>query len=126
MQQQFLSYRQYLWAKISLVIAVLLVGSYIVYSQQTTPNGRTVAGFLYGVFGLLAMLLLMYYGVRKRTYRKNQWSLQGWLSFHCYVVVLTLLIVPIPGKGTGYPAPSPQTRTSAINASGSSVATSVR
>src|SRR4029450_5933860 len=32
----------------------------------------------------------------------------------------------LPGKGTGYPAPSPQTRTSAINASGSSVATSVR
>ena len=32
----------------------------------------------------------------------------------------------VPGKGTGYPAPSPQTRTSAINASGSSVATSLR
>src|SRR5262249_5735227 len=31
-----------------------------------------------------------------------------------------------PGKGTGYPAPSPQTRTCAINASGSSVASSVR
>jgi hypothetical protein len=95
MQQKFLSYRHYLWAKISLVIAVALVGSYIVYSQQTTPNGRTIAGFLYGVLGLLALLLLMYYGVRKRTYRKKQWSLQGWLSFHCYVGVLTLLIVPM-------------------------------
>ena len=31
-----------------------------------------------------------------------------------------------PGKGTGYPAPSPQTRTCAINASGSSVASSLR
>jgi hypothetical protein len=43
-------------------------------------------------------------------------------------LVITLLAhgCPPPGKGTGYPAPSPQTRTSAINASGSSVATSVR
>jgi hypothetical protein len=32
----------------------------------------------------------------------------------------------LPGKGTGYPAPSPQTRTCAMNASGSSVATSLR
>jgi hypothetical protein len=31
-----------------------------------------------------------------------------------------------PGKGTGSPAPSPQTRTSAMNASGSSVTTSLR
>src|SRR5438445_216568 len=33
---------------------------------------------------------------------------------------------PVPGKGTGSPAPSPQTRTSAMNASGSSVTTSLR
>jgi hypothetical protein len=32
----------------------------------------------------------------------------------------------VPGKGTGYPAPSPQTRTCAMNASGSSVASSLR
>jgi hypothetical protein len=32
----------------------------------------------------------------------------------------------LPGKGTGYPAPSPQTRTCAMNASGSSVANSLR
>ncbi len=32
----------------------------------------------------------------------------------------------VPGKGTGSPAPSPQTRTSAMNASGSSVTTSLR
>ena len=32
----------------------------------------------------------------------------------------------LPGKGTGYPAPSPQTRTCAMNASGSSVASSLR
>lgn len=95
MQQKFLSYGQYCWAKIALILTVLLLVSYIVYSQQTTPSGRTVVGFLYGVLGLLAMLLLMYYGVRKRTYTKNQWPLQAWLSFHCYVGVLTLLIIPL-------------------------------
>jgi len=95
MQQQFLAYKQYRWAKIALMITVLLLVSYIAYSQQTTPSGRTVMGFLYGVLGLLAILLLMYYGVRKRTYTKNQWSLQAWLSFHCYIGVLTLLIIPM-------------------------------
>ena len=95
MQQGVLSYSQYRWAKISLSIAGLLVVSYIVSSRYTTPSGRTIAGFLYGVLGLLATLVLMYYGVRKRTYTKNQWSLQAWLSFHCYVGVLTLLIIPL-------------------------------
>ena len=95
MQQGVLSYSQYCWAKISLSIAGPLVVSYLVSIRYTTPSGRTIAGFLYGVLGLLATLVLMYYGVRKRTYTKNQWSLQAWLSFHCYVGVLTLLIIPL-------------------------------
>ena len=93
MQQTFLSYGQYRWAKISLVSVVLLVASYIYFRQPTIPNGRTVAGFLYGVLGSLAILLLMYYGWRKRRYTRNQWSLQAWLSCHCYVGGLTLLLI---------------------------------
>lgn len=93
MHENFLAYHQGLWLKISLALAILLGASYWVYSQSTTPNGRTVVGFLYGVLGLLSILSLMYYGRRKRRYKKNQWSLRGWLSFHCYVGMLTLLII---------------------------------
>jgi hypothetical protein len=93
MQENFLTYRQCLWLKISLVMGLLLVASYIVYSQGTPPSGRTVVGSLYGMLGLLAIFLLMYYGIRKRKYAQKSWSLQAWLSFHSYIGVLTLLII---------------------------------
>ncbi len=52
-------------------------------------------GFVYGALGLITILLLMYYSRRKRNYRRKQWSLQGWLSFHCYAGVISLILIPL-------------------------------
>ncbi len=38
MQENFLTYRNGLWIKIGLVTTVLLIASYVIYSQQTTPH----------------------------------------------------------------------------------------
>jgi len=94
--EDVLNYNNRFWFKIFIISLVLLIISYIFYAYyQRNPNGATFVGLLYGVLGLLAILLLMYYGIRKRTYNTTFGTLKGWLSFHIYIGVLTLVIVPM-------------------------------
>ncbi len=95
MQNTFLNHRRFLWFKISLISALLLVISYIPYSFSKEPNGGTLIGLTYGTIGLIAILLLMYQGIRKRRYRSTFGTVQDWLSFHVYMGVLTLIIIPL-------------------------------
>lgn len=94
--ENILNYNKALWFKIFLISLILLIISYIAYAHYVeNPNGATFIGLLYGIIGLLAIILLMYYGVRKRTYNTTFGTLKGWLSFHVYIGFLTLIIVPM-------------------------------
>jgi len=94
--ENVLNYNNRFWFKIFIISLVLLIISYIFYAYyQRNPNGATFVGLLYGVLGLFVILLLMYYGIRKRTYNTTFGTLKGWLSFHIYIGVLTLVIVPM-------------------------------
>jgi hypothetical protein len=84
MYENFLAYRRYFWGKLTLATTLVLVISYIIYSRRVSPNGATLVGLIYGIISFLAILLLMYYGMRKRSYTAKHWSLQAWLSFHVY------------------------------------------
>ncbi len=95
MTGNFLTYRQNLWLKITLLSTALLGASYVLYSARTEPNGGTVMGLVYGGLGLFVILLLMFYGVRKRQYRAQRTSLQAWLSSHAYLGLLTLILIPM-------------------------------
>lgn len=95
MTGNFLTYRHYLWLKITVVTLVLLLASYVIYSHNTPPSGGTTVGLTYGIIGLIAIALLMYYGIRKRSYYANNGSVQAWLSFHSYIGVVTLVLIPM-------------------------------
>ena len=95
MAENFLSYQHHRWWKISLVSVPLLVLSYLIYRSQTPPSGGTLMGLVYGNLSFAAILVLMYYGIRKRTYRTAAGSVQAWLSSHVYLGVLTLLLIPL-------------------------------
>lgn len=95
-EENILTYNNGLWLKVSVVLVILLAVSYIAYAFSVkNPNGATFVGILYGIIGLIAILLLMYYGIRKRKYKNTLGTLKGWLSFHVYIGLLTLLIVPM-------------------------------
>jgi hypothetical protein len=95
MYENFLAYRRYFWGKLTLATTLVLVVSYVLYSQRVSPNGATLVGLLYGMLSFLAILLLMYYGMRKRSYTAKHWPLRAWLSFHVYIGTMTLILVPL-------------------------------
>lgn len=95
MGNTFLTYRSSRWLWIALVSAGLLVLHYAYYQSQSVPYGGSVEGLLYGVAGTGLIGVLMYLGIRKRSYASRAGTLQGWVSAHVYLGLLTMLLIPM-------------------------------
>ena len=48
---------------------------------------------MYGLIGTVIIGVLMYLGIRKRSYASGTGTLQGWVSAHVYLGLLTLLVI---------------------------------
>ena len=95
MGTSFLTYRSGRWLWISLASALVLVLHYLYYRSRTVAYGGSVEGLLYGVAGTGLIAILMYLGIRKRSYSSSSGTLQGWVSAHVYLGLLTLLLIPM-------------------------------
>lgn len=93
MHESMLAYRnkRYLW--LSLVVAVIAVFAYWIDDPQEPANGGTLLGYVLGTAGLLLILLLTWFGIRKRRYKSTLGSVQGWLSAHIYLGGALLVVV---------------------------------
>ena len=96
MQGTLLTYasKRYLWGGVIGAVALLL--SYFYYARTTIPSGGTVWGLVYGWIGLIAILVLMFLGIRKRWYSSRLGTLEGWTSARVYLARAPWL-VNVPG-----------------------------
>jgi hypothetical protein len=91
----FLTYRRGRWFWITAGSAGALALHYLNYRSQTIPYGGTAVGLIYGLIGTIIIAVLMFLGVRKRSYASGTGTLQGWVSAHVYLGLLSLLIIPM-------------------------------
>ena len=94
-QYSILEYARFRWFKVALALSALCAAAYLWHEPPIVPYGGTWLGYTLGTIGALLILWLLWFGVRKRSYRSNAGTVQGWLSAHVYlgtalVVVATL------------------------------------
>jgi hypothetical protein len=93
--ENILRYRggRYAWWALGLIALSALI--YATQGGRQQPGGGTWQGYALGTLGALLIVWLTLLGMRKRRYRSNLGSVQGWTSAHVWlglalVVVATL------------------------------------
>jgi hypothetical protein len=82
------------WRRFWVAVGVLLTAAYVVTSMRGGfQHGGSRAGIAYGIFGTVAILVLLAFGVRKRWYRSTWGTLDGWLQSHIYLGLLSALAI---------------------------------
>lgn len=82
-----------LWRRIFILLLVATAGTYFYYARDEFPHGGSPLGLLYGAIGFALMLLLAFFGIRKRWYRSNFGTLEQWMQSHIWLGVLVLIIL---------------------------------
>ncbi len=87
------SHKSVVWRWTSVVVAGLLVVSYLAYDRASPfTHGGTPVGLAYGIAAALLVVVLALFGVRKRAYHSKVGTLEGWLQAHVYLGLLVLLV----------------------------------
>jgi hypothetical protein len=82
------------WRIIALVLLAGLLASYVWYERnEGYTHGGSLMGLLYGAIALGLILLLLFFGVRKRWYRSRWGTLEGWLQSHIYLGIFTFVLI---------------------------------
>jgi predicted membrane channel-forming protein YqfA (hemolysin III family) len=82
-----------IWRPIFIVLLIATSASYYYYSQREFPHGGSPWGLGYGIAGSALILLLAFFGIRKRWYRSRFGTLEQWLQSHIYLGLLVLVIL---------------------------------
>lgn len=81
------------WRRIFVVLLAATVGTYFYYARNEYPHGGSRLGLLYGTIGFALILLLSFFGIRKRWYRSTFGTLEQWMQSHIWLGVLVLVIL---------------------------------
>lgn len=93
--QSILEYARFRWFKAALAACAVAALAYLWHEPPIKPYGGTWLGYTLGTIGALLILWLLYFGVRKRRYRSNVGTVQGWLSAHVYLGTALVVIVTL-------------------------------
>ena len=95
MYASFLTYERFRHLKLALALGLLSIAAYAIHDPVGRPNGGTWLGYTLGGLGAGLILLLLWYGVRKRRFRSRLGTVRGWLSAHVYLGVVLIVIATL-------------------------------
>jgi len=82
-----------LWRWIFAILLIAVSVPFFWYSRHEFPHGGSPWGLAYGIAGFLLILLLAFFGIRKRWYRSTWGTLEQWLQAHIYLGLLVLAVL---------------------------------
>ena len=87
------------WRRVFFLLLAAAIASFIYYARNEYPHGGSTFGIAYGIIGSALILLLTFFGVRKRWYRSTFGTLEQWLQSHIYLGILALVILVFHAGG---------------------------
>ena len=95
MHQSIFAFKKARYFWLALILSLASIAAYVIHEPYQPPNGGTFLGYILGTLGALIILLLTYFGVRKRSYNSTKGTVQGWLSSHVYLGGALLIIATL-------------------------------
>ena len=95
MHQSVLVYNGFKYFKFSIVLMLLSIIVYAFHSPVDGPNGGTWLGYTLGTIGALLIIWLMWFGIRKRSYKSDKGRVEGWLSAHVYLGLALIIVATL-------------------------------
>ncbi len=81
------------WPLLLSAILIPLLVSFYIYLQSTNPIHRANFVLVYGILGIVSIIFLTLYIVRKNTYRYRHGSMQSWLQAHIYIGIISFVLI---------------------------------
>ena len=97
--ENILQYRRGRHVWWALALGVLSVALYSTQGARQKPGGGTWQGYVLGSVGVALILWLAMLGVRRRSYRWNVGSVQGWTSAHVWLGLALVLVATLHCAG---------------------------
>jgi hypothetical protein len=95
MHENVLVYRRFRYLKIAALAALVSIVAYAIHIERGPPNGGTWLGYILGTIGALLILWLMWFGVRKRSYKPGHVKIEDWLSAHVYLGLALIIVATL-------------------------------
>lgn len=93
--RSILEHGRFRWFKSAVALVLLAAALYLWHDPPLKPYGGTWLGYGLGTVGAVLILWLLWYGVRKRSYRSTSGTVQGWLSAHVYLGTALVVVVTL-------------------------------
>ncbi len=93
--ETFINYRNYRWLWCTIGALLLGIVGYVLDEPAAGRSGGSILGYTYGTLATVAIVWLMAYGLRKRSYHSSMGTVEGWLAAHVWVGIGLLFFVPL-------------------------------
>jgi hypothetical protein len=87
------------WRRIFIALLAIVLTAFLWSLRHEYPHGGSLVGLIFGTAGYLLILLLAYYGVRKRSYRSTFGTMEQWLQSHIYLGLLVIVLLSLHTGG---------------------------